>query len=177
MLTVLTSDYHNNKSVTVFQVKIWFQNHRYKMKKSRSDSKAFEVSSLSAPRRVPVPVLVQDGKRCRSPSSFYPTAPEYNSTMGHHATAFTSTSAHSMHNSLMNAAAASQYHAANPHYPAAAAYNQYVTADTHDSYLSNNNLSAAMSPSVQTSMHGGGHMTSFSSYNPQLVQQNCRWPW
>ena len=155
-------------------MKIWFQNHRYKMKKSRSDSsKAFELSSLSAPRRVPVPVLVRDGKRCPSPSNIYPgPAPDYSTTMGHHPTAFTSTTAQSVHNSLMNAAA----HTYNASQYPATAYNQY-SADTaaHDSYLSNNNLTAAMSPTMQSPMHS--NMASFSSYNPQLVQQNCRWGW
>lgn len=160
-----------------FQVKIWFQNHRYKMKKSRSDNKAFEMSSLSAPRRVPVPVLVRDGKRCPSPSNLYQQAPDYAATMGHHPTAFSTTAAHSVHNSLMNAAAVHGYNTAQ--YPQSA-YNHYSAEAAHDSYITNNNLTAAMSPTVQSSMssmHGGGHMTGFSSYNPQLVQQNCRWPW
>lgn len=156
-------------------MKIWFQNHRYKMKKSRSDNKAFELSSLpSAPRRVPVPVLVRDGKRCPSPSNLYTgPAPDYGSTMGHHPTAFTSTSAHSaVHNSLVNAATHS-YTATQ--YPAS--YYPYAADSTHDSYLFNNNLTAAMSPGMQSGVHGGSHMAGFSSYNPQLVQQNCRWAW
>lgn len=150
------------------------------MKKSRSDNKAFEMSSLSAPRRVPVPVLVRDGKRCPSPSSLY-HPPDYNSTIGHHPTAFTSTAAaHSVHNSLMNAAAVHSYNTSQ--YPTNP-YNQYAaaasaeSAGVHDSYLTNNNLSAAMSPTMQSSMHPGGHMAGSASYYPQLVQQNCRWPW
>lgn len=146
------------------------------MKKSRSDSKTFELSSLSGagPRRVPVPVLVRDGKRCPSPSNYYPgPAPDYSSTMGHHPTAFTSTTAQSVHNSLMNAAA----HTYNASQYPAAAYNQQSADTAHDSYLSNNNLAVAMSPTMQSPMHTGNHMASFSSYNPQLVQQNCRWGW
>ena len=158
------------------------------MKKSRSDSKAFEMSSLTAPRRVPVPVLVRDGQRCPSPSSLYKHAPDYGSTIGHHPTAFTSTAAHNaVHNSLMNAAAVHAGYSTSQ-YPQ---YNQYaasvaqadsaaaVQAAVHDSYLSNTNLSSAMSSptGTQGSMHTGGHMSGFPSYNPQLVQQNCRWPW
>jgi len=41
-------------------VKIWFQNHRYKLKKSRQENDAFSLS----PRRVAVPVLVRDGMPC-----------------------------------------------------------------------------------------------------------------
>ncbi|NXM83400.1 NKX26 protein, partial [Oenanthe oenanthe] len=41
------------------QVKIWFQNRRYKSKRRRQ-----ERSAAPAPRRVAVPVLVRDGKPC-----------------------------------------------------------------------------------------------------------------
>ena len=46
------------------QVKIWFQNHRYKLKKARQE-KGLELTPLPAPRRVAVPVLVRDGKPCQ----------------------------------------------------------------------------------------------------------------
>jgi len=45
-------------------VKIWFQNHRYKQKKSRQENDAFCLS----PRRVAVPVLVRDGVPCLGPT-------------------------------------------------------------------------------------------------------------
>ena len=48
------------------QVKIWFQNHRYKLKKSRQE-KGLDVTPLPAPRRVAVPVLIRDGKPCSAP--------------------------------------------------------------------------------------------------------------
>ena len=61
------------------QVKIWFQNHRYKTKKQRSERTA-DFSHMTPPRRVPVPVLVRDGRPVAMPSasgvqnqpSFYP---------------------------------------------------------------------------------------------------------
>ena len=51
------------------QVKIWFQNHRYKLKKARQEKGIADVAPLPAPRRVAVPVLVRDG---RSVSSMHP---------------------------------------------------------------------------------------------------------
>ncbi|XP_058826818.1 homeobox protein vnd-like [Topomyia yanbarensis] len=79
------------------QVKIWFQNHRYKTKRAQTEKHSHYSHQLgSSPKRINVPVLVRDGKPCLGSTSLGTVKTSQDARQHSHQQHFLSGSIHSL---------------------------------------------------------------------------------
>ncbi|XP_069994824.1 homeobox protein Nkx-2.1 [Penaeus vannamei] len=87
-------------NLTPQQVKIWFQNHRYKMKRAAKEKAMSEQTTSSnqsaSPRRISVPVLVKEENATKGSSSTSSSAAGGEGKLGHHRDTSSSTSSSSL---------------------------------------------------------------------------------
>lgn len=164
--------------LTPVQVKIWFQNHRYKLKRARQE-KGLDLNPLPSPRRVAVPVLVRDGKPCQ---------PSMNSGLmksnDHHHHSMSSNLSNVTHMNHNGMAAMNNVNTMNA-LPSMADGLQGMNS-LNTSLPSQMNMSCAynMNSAMNSAMNGmnipnmnnyANNMNVLSSYSHPLMQPQTRW--
>nr|XP_057912447.1 homeobox protein Nkx-2.1 [Doryrhamphus excisus] len=149
--------------LTPTQVKIWFQNHRYKMKRQAKDkvsqqqmqqeggSCQQQQQQQQSPRRVAVPVLVKDGKPCQGSGHTASTAQapthHHNNNQHHHH--------HHQHHHQQQPANVMIMSASSNHTPGLA--HQQVSSAGHSPDLGPHSSSP---PALQSQVAGLSHLNS-----------------
>ena len=143
------------------QVKIWFQNHRYKLKKARQE-KGLELTPLPAPRRVAVPVLVRDGKPCQAPMATLKADCMQAGALG------TLGAGYGLSSSALSAISSQIGHGVGAMTPGLG-----QCMSTLSPTLSN--ISAAYTMTSMAGMNMNMNNPSLSGYNHALMQAGARW--
>lgn len=159
--------------LTPIQVKIWFQNHRYKLKRSRQEKGLADLNPLPSPRRVAVPVLVKDGIPCQRPSMGTTLkTPEHPHHMHHHP--------HHHHHALsmqsgMSNAMASMNTGSLNHMASGYGY----TGNTSIASTLGNSMSMSCSYNTNSISHLNvptvNNMNVLQGYSHPLMQPQARW--
>ncbi|XP_067681480.1 homeobox protein Nkx-2.2a-like [Haliotis asinina] len=158
--------------LTPTQVKIWFQNHRYKLKRARQEKGLSDLNPLPSPRRVAVPVLVKDGIPCQRTSVNAPLVKSQDHmSMQHNLNGM----GMSLNNGLNHANSLGMNHSMSS-YPSMA----------NPSTLSNSNMNMNMSCAYSMSSMGSmnsmnlnvpnvNNMNVLPGYSHPLMQPQTRW--